>query len=125
MRFSVILATVMAGLVMTASAQKVQKTKPTHSADKDSKKSHVSVKEPANKNSSAQELRRVEQSGAKVSGSHREAGKAARTNAALLKAPKKESNPPIHFASSGSGKGNKSKSGDPFKGRIRHKGSHH
>ncbi len=124
------LALVLAGLTMTASAQKTQKpkAKPTHSEEKQSNKgSHATVKEPANHSSSATELRRVEQSSSKVSGTRKtESGKAARTNPAL-KPQKKETNPPIHFASSGggSGSGGKGKSGDPYKGRLRHKGSHH
>jgi hypothetical protein len=127
MRFSVILAVAMMGLNMTAAAQKFDKpkTKPSHSEEKESnKKSRTVAKEPANKNSSAQELRRVEQSGARSSAARKsETGKAARTNPAL-KAQKKESNPPIHFASSSGSKGGKRKAGDPYKGRLRHKGSH-
>ncbi len=129
MKFSAILALVMAGLMMTASAQKVQKpkTKPSHSAEKDSsKKSSHTVKEPASRNNAATELRRVEQSSAKVSAAKRtESNKAERTNSAL-RVKTKDSNPPIHLGSSGgSGKSSKGKSGDPLKGRLRHKGSHH
>ena len=127
MRFSVVLALAMTGLTMTSAAQKVDKpkTKPSHSEEKadSKKKSRVVAKEPANKNSSAQELRRVEQSSARTSGKKSETGKAARTNPAL-KAQKKESNPPIQFASSSGSKGGKRKAGDPYKGRLRHKGSH-
>ena len=124
MRFTVVLALAMAGLTMTAAAQKTQKTKPSHDIEKDSKKgSHVVVKDSA-KSSTSQELRRVEQSGSKVAGSRRaESAKANR--APVLKAEKKESNPPIHFGSSGGGKGGKGKAGDPYKGRLRHKGSRH
>ena len=129
MKFSAVLALALAGLTITASAQKLQKpkAKPAHSEEKESKKGgHAVVKEPANRNNTAQELRRVEQSSAKASASKKsESSKAARTNPAL-KAQRKESNPPIHFASSGSsGKGGKSKAGDPYKGRLRHKGSRH
>jgi hypothetical protein len=128
MRFSLVLALALAGLTITATAQKHQrpKAKPSHSEEKQSGKSGArAAKEPSPRSSSAQELRRVEQSGVRVSASRKaESGKAARTNPAL-KGQKKEENPPIHFASSASGKGSKSKGGDPLKGRLRHKGSHH
>ena len=126
MKFSVALALALAGLTMTASAQK-PKTKPAHSAEKESskKRSHATVKEPANHSSATQELRRAELSGGKASSVKKsESGKAARKNLAM-KPEKKEKNPPIHFASAGSsGKGGKNKAGDPYKGRMRHKGSH-
>jgi hypothetical protein len=126
MKFSVVLALVLAGLTMTASAQK-PKTKPAHSEEKESSKkgSHSAVKVPANHSSAAQELRRVEGSGGKASSVKKsESGKAARKNPAL-KPEKKEKNPPIHFASAGSSsKSGKNKAGDPYKGRMRHKGSH-
>ncbi len=134
MRFSLVLALALAGLTMTAAAQKHQKpkAKPSYTEEKRSGKSQTrAIKKPATHGSTAQELRRVEQSSAKVSASRKaESGKAARTSPALkgqkLKGQKKEANPPIHFASSGSsGKGSKSKGGDPTKGRLRHKGSHH
>ncbi|HWZ81690.1 MAG TPA: hypothetical protein VNW47_03650 [Terriglobales bacterium] len=128
MRFSVVLALAMAGLTMTAAAQKFDKptrTKPSHHEEKEgNKKSRAVAKEPANKNSPAQELRRAEQSSARSSVKKSGTGKAARTNPAL-KAQKKESNPPIHFASTSGSKGDgKRKAGDPYKGRLRHKGSH-
>jgi hypothetical protein len=129
MKFSVILALTMAGLTMTAAAQKFDKptrTKPSHREEKASnKQSRAVAKEPANKNSPAQELRRAEESSARSSAKKSGPGKAARMNPALKAAQKKESNPPIHFAStSGSKGGGKRKAGDPYKGRLRHKGSH-
>ena len=129
MKSSVILVLAIAGLTMTASAQKLQKpkTKPSHSAEKDSsKKSSHTVKEPVSRTNAATELRRVEQSSAKVSASRKaESNKAAHTDPAL-RVKTKDSNPSIHLAGpGGSGKGSKGKSGDPLKGRLRHKGSHH
>jgi len=115
---------------MTATAQKHQKgkAKPSYNVEKQSSKGGSrAVKEPSTRSSSAaQELRRVEQSSARTSASHKAgSGKATRTSTAL-KGQKKEANPPIHFASSGSvGHGSKSKGGDELKGRIRHKGSRH
>jgi hypothetical protein len=128
MRFSLVLALALAGLAITATAQKHQrpKAKPSYNEEKSSKGGARAVKEPATRSSAAQELRRVEQSSARASTSRKaESGKAARTNAAL-KGQKKEVNPPIHFGSSGgSGKGSKGKGGDELRGRLRHKGSHH
>jgi len=127
MRFSVVLALALAGLTMTAAAQKPQRTrtKPSHREEKDSRKSHVTAKESSSeKSGGAQELRKLEQSSARLSSARKTEGK-ARTNQALK--PRKESNPPIHFASAGPGKGGggKGKGGDPYKGRMRHKGSRH
>ena len=129
MRFSLVLALALAILTITATAQKHQKpkAKPTYNLEKQSSKGGArAVKEPTARTSSAQELRRVEQSGARATASKKaESSKAARTNAAL-KGQKKEENPPIRFASSGgAGHGSKGKGGDQLKGRLRHKGSRH
>ena len=130
MRFSLVIALALAGLTMTATAEKHRrpKAKPSYSEEnKGNKGGARAIKEPAARSSSAQELRRVEQSGARASASRKaESGKAARTSAAALKGQKGKENPPIHFASpGGSAKGSKSKGGDPYKGRLRHKGSRH
>jgi hypothetical protein len=76
--------------------------------------------------SAAQELRRVEQSSAKVSASRKaNSDKAARTGP-MVKGQKNEANPPIRFsAAGGSGHGGKGKQGNSGKSRLRHKGSHH
>ena len=128
MRFSVVLVCALAGLTMTATAQKHQrtKTKPSYNEEKGGKGGARAVKEPGARSSTATELRRVEQSGARASASRKgESGKAAHTNPAL-KGQKKEANPPIHFGSSGgAGQGGNSKGGDQLKGRLRHKGSRH
>jgi hypothetical protein len=129
MRFSLVLALALASLTIPAIAQKHQKpkAKPSYNEEKQNGKGGArAVKEPTSRSSSAQELRRVEQSGARATASKKtESGKAARTNAAL-KGQKKDENPPIRFASSGgSGHGSKGKTGDQLKGRMRHKGSHH
>ena len=128
MRFSLVLALALVGLTMTATAQKHQKpkTKPSYSEEKSGKGSARAVKEPGTHSSTATELRRVEQSGARASASRKgESSKEARTNLAV-KGQKKEANPPIHFGSSGgTGHGSKSKGGDELKGRLRHKGSRH
>ena len=127
MKFAAVLVLALAGLTMTAYAQKPQKvkTKPSHSEEKESSKKDHAVKEPVNRTSAATELKKVEQSGSKLSVRKTDSPKAARVNPAL-KAEHKESNPPIHFASSGgSGRGSKGKAGDPYKGRLRHKGSRH
>ena len=126
MKFSVVLALVIAGLTITSSAQKLQKPKgkPSHSEERESNKKGVRTgKDPAaSRTSAAQELRRVEQSSTKVSAARKtESAKTAHSNP-VLKAQKKDGNPPIHFsANGGSGKSN-GKSGDALKGRLRHKG---
>ena len=112
---------------MAASAQKPQKprTKAAPSEEKAShnKKSGYIGKEPGGaKNSAAQELHRVEQSSAKVSSAHKaESAKQVRNNP-VLKAQKKDGNPPIHFSSTGGSGKSSGKSGDALKGRLRHKG---
>lgn len=126
MKFSVVLALVLMGSNITASAQKLEKPKgkSVHSKEKESKSTGRAIKEPANRNSASQELRRIEQSSAKGAGSKQMvSGKAAHTKP-LLKA-KKEVNPPIRFGSGGSaGKGAKgSKAADPYKGRLKQKGN--
>ena len=129
MRFSLVLALAVAVLTVTAMAEKHSKPKAKSSYSEENKGSKGSarpIKEPSVRSSSAQELRRVEQSTARASASRKtESAKTART-ATVLKGQKGEGNPPIHFASGGSsGKGSKSKTGDPYKGRLRHKGSRH
>jgi hypothetical protein len=125
MRFSVVLALTLAALTMAASAQKHQKpkTKPTYTEEKQAKGASRAVKAPAEHSSTAQELRRVEQSGAKASATHK-GGNQAHLPPALKE--KKETNPPISVSgASHPGHANKgSKKSDPYKGRLRHKGSH-
>ena len=125
MRFSLVLCLLLAALVMNASAQKHQKpkAKPSYSEEKDAKSPARAVRPPSNHSSSQQELHRLEQSSAKTP--NRTQGKAARTGP-VLKSEKQERNPPIQFASTGSGsKGSKGKQGgNETKGRLRHKGSH-
>ncbi len=125
MRFLLVLALALAGLTMTAAAQKHQKpkTKPSYNEEKSGKGSTRAVKEPGTHSSTATELRRVEQSGARASASRKAENSKARTNAAL-KGEKKEANPPIQ-SSGGSAHGAKGKGGDQLKGRLRHKGSRH
>lgn len=130
MRFWLVLALGLAVLTSSATAQKHQKpkAKPSYSEEKQAKSGARTAKAPVSHNTSAaQELHRVEQSTAKASASRRSAGNQAHM-APVLKAQKKDVNPPIH-ATGGSGGGHGSKSskggGDPNKGRLRHKGSHH
>ena len=127
MKRSVLLAGLMvAGMTLGASAEKQHqpKAKPTYS---DEKSKSRPVKAPtATRSYSAQELRKIEQSGARVSAPRRsEEGRSRRTAGA--KPLKQEANPPIRFASSGNsggGKGKNSQAANAYKGRLRHKGSH-
>ncbi len=130
MRFALVLASALAGLTMTAEAQKQQKpkAKPSHTSEKEVKGGGGrTAKAPAMRDSAAQDLRRVEQSSAKASASHKTQSAKAAGTAPLLKGEKSEKNPPINVAGGGGGRhGSKSsKSGDSTKGRLRHKGSHH
>jgi hypothetical protein len=129
MKFSAVVVLAVAGLTMTAFAQRLEKprAKTSHSAQKEgNKKANRAVKEPPIRNTAAQDLRRVEQSSAKVSGSKKaQSNKVPRTSPAL-KVKTKDSNPPIRFASSGvSGKGGRGKPVNSLKGRLKHKGSNH
>jgi hypothetical protein len=120
-------ALAVAGLTLLSSAQKLQKpkAKPSHNEERESSKKTARTgtgKEPTSRTSASQELRRVEQSSAKVSPARKaESTKAARSNPAL-KTQKKDGNPPIHFASSGHSGKSGGKSGDELKGRLRQKG---
>jgi hypothetical protein len=124
MRFSVVLALAIAGLTIISPAQKVQKPKgkPSYSEEKENSKkgTHVAKDSGAGRTSAASELRRVEQSSAKASGRRTDSSKAARNNP-VLKAQRKEGNPPIHFSSTGGSGKTSGKSGDALKGRLRHK----
>ena len=125
MKFTLILALAMAGLAMTASAQKMQKPKgkPSYSEERQSNKKGVRgpVEGGAARTSAAQELRLVEQSSAKVSG--RQTGSAKPVHATpALKEQKKDGNPPIRFSAGGGGSKSSGKSADGLKGRLRQKG---
>lgn len=112
-------------LAIPAAAEKSQKQKqkPSYSEEKGTKGSAHTMRPPSNRNSSAQELRKLEQSSAKTAGSRK--GDKAPRSGAVLKAEKEERNPPIQFSSAGGGsKGAKGKSANSYKGRLRHKGSH-
>ncbi len=126
MRFSVLLALAVAGMTITSPAQNQQKVKTpsSHSEEKDNAKSTARAprKEEAGRNSASKELRKVEQSSAKVSS--RKSTKAVRTprNTAFVKSEKKDRNTPIHFGASGGGHKSSGKSKDALKGRMKHKG---
>jgi len=127
MRFALTMALMAACLVVGAEAQKQQKpkSKPTYTTDKSSKGSSRSVRLSSGHNNSAQELHRLEQSSAKTSAARRGSSDRAPRTGAVVRAEKQERNPPIHFASGQESKGGKGKKGgDPYKGRLRHKGSH-
>jgi len=126
MRFWLSLILALAWVTIPATAQKPQKpkAKPTHSEEKESKGSAKTVKPPTNRNSSSQELRKIEQSSAKTPGARK--GDSSKAPRPVVKAEKQERNPSIQFSSGGGGgKGSKGKGSDPYKGRLRHKGSHH
>lgn len=106
-----------------AEKQRQPKAKPSYSEERS--KANRPMKAPAaGRSSSAQELHKIEQSGARVSVARKaEEGKSRRSAGA--KPLKQDGNPPIHFASSGSsgGKGKSGQAANSYKGRLRHKGS--
>lgn len=122
MRFTVILVLAMAGLAITASAQKTQKQKASYSEERqgNNKKSVRTPVEGGARNSTAQELRLAEQSSAKVSS--RQTGSAKPVRMPVLKEDKKDGNPPIRFSAGGGGSKSNGKSADGLKGRLRQKG---
>jgi hypothetical protein len=127
MRLWMAVTLAMASLTIAAVAQKNEKpkAKPTYSEEKGAKGSSRAVKQPSSRNASEQELRRVEQSSARTLASRKAEGNKAPRTGAVLKAEKQGKNQPIHFSSTGSSRGAKgSKSGNEYKGRLRHKGSH-
>ncbi len=127
MRLWLAVVLAMASLTITAMAQKHEKpkAKPSYSDEKEGKGSSRAMKQPSSRNTSGQELRRLEQSSAKTLASRKTQGNKAPRTGAVLKAEKQEKNQPIHFSSTGSRRGGKgSKSANEFKGRLRQKGSH-
>jgi Tfp pilus assembly protein FimV len=127
MRFSLFLALVMASLSLAVSAQTYHKpkAKPVH-REQEAKKAAPTVKEPKlQQDSAAQQLRRTEQSSAKVAASKKGQPKAGK--AGLMKTQHEKPNPPIRFSSAkGGGAGLNAKGGNEYKGRLRQKGgSHH
>ena len=126
MRFSLFLALALASSSLTAAAQTNHKpkTKPAH-RQQETKKAGAGKEEKAPENSAAQQLRRTEQSGAKMGASKKGQQKAPK--AGLMKTQREKPNPPIRFSSAkGAGTGLNSKGGNAYKGRLRQKGgSHH
>jgi len=114
-------------LSVAASGQahpKTLKTKPVH-PQKENKKPAPIVKEPkAQQDSAAAQLRRTEQSSAKIAGGKK--GQAKPAKAGLAKTQREKPNPPIRFSAKGGGAGPNAKGGNELKGRLKQKGgSHH
>lgn len=128
MRFSLVLALALAGWTMTAWAQQHNKlkVKPSHTnIEEKGKSAKPAVKTPAANASAAQELRHLEQESAKGPASR---GAATRKQAhPVLKPEKEEKTPPIRFSAAGGGghAGTNKQGANPYKGRLRQKGSHH
>jgi len=127
MRFSFVVAVVVAGISVSGWAQKSDtfKVKPTQ--EKPAKSSApvgktTPVVTPAAANAKA--LQNAEHQGVKGGVSSRSAGRNA---APALKPIKDKPNPPINFNSAGSGKsaGVNTASANPYKGRLKQKGSGH
>src|SRR5262249_13006020 len=99
------------------------RVKPTYTSDKPAKSTgggRAVTPNDRSSSSSAQELRRIEQSSAKVQGSGKTG--VAKTNVApALKADKGGTNPPIRLSGGVKGNGPRGKTADPAKGRLRQK----
>jgi hypothetical protein len=126
MRFSLVLALALAASTMTAWAQEHHKpkAKPSHT-NKEVKGKSVkpAVKTPTHV-SAAQELNRVEQESARASAS-RKAGTRKQHMAPVLKPDKEKKTPPIRVSTGGGHAGTSKQGANPYKGRLRQKGSHH
>lgn len=126
MKYSWSVALILA-LSVAASAQahpKTFKTKPAHQ-QKENKKPAPAIKEPkAQQDSAAAQLRRTEQSSAKIAAAKKGQPKAGK--AGLMKTQREKPNPPIRFSAKGGGAGLNAKGGNELKGRLKQKGgSHH
>ena len=125
MKFSLFLALVLAGSGLTVSAQeyRVAKTKPFHTKATKAKSTAVTVKTPNPSASTAQQLHQIEQQNKRATGAQKPAARQAKV--ATVKAGERP-NPPIRFGGAGGGHGNMTNQGaNPYKGRLRQKGSHH
>jgi hypothetical protein len=125
MRHWLILGFVLAVLTATCSAQTsaTPRVKRSQADRKHSAKSVVVGKTPPPSSSQA-DLRRLEQQSAKVSASPR----VKRTPGALLKTEKQKPAPPIRVSGAGNGAkgpGTTNQGKNPYKGRLRQKGSRH
>jgi hypothetical protein len=117
---SILVLALVAGISIGANAYQKPRVKPTYTSDKPTKNTggRASVTASQRSSSSAQELKRVEQSSARNSGAAK-SGKA--TAGPALKADKSGTNPPIRLSGNGKSKGPRGKTADPSKGRLRQK----
>jgi hypothetical protein len=117
---SILVLALMACVSVGANAYQKPRVKPTYTSDKPNKSSggRASVTPSQRSSSSAQELKRVEQSSARNNG----AAKSGKANAGpVLKADKSGTNPPIRLSGNGKSNGPRGKTADPSKGRLRQK----
>jgi hypothetical protein len=120
---------ILVGVTLAAAQQpqyKKPKAKPYHSESKHSEQSQgkgsVSDKKLTPHSSNSQELRHVEQQTAKTAKSSNAEKRRARS--ARVVKTQHEKNPPIHFSSAGGTKtGTTNQGKNPYKGRVRQKGS--
>ncbi len=124
MRSFTIFAFILAGLTLAASAQvyKTPKTKPYHSESEEKQSSSAApAKKAAPQTSNSVELRRLEAQTAKAASGR--AAKQARS-ARVVKTEHDKPNRPIHFSSAtGAHAGLTDQGKNPYKGRVRQKGS--
>ena len=125
MRHLLILGFALAVLAANSSAQDAQpRVKHFHDQTK-STKSGVAVGKTATSATPQANLRRLEQHATTLPTPHRVRRTPAR--ASSLKAEKEKPTPPIHFSGSNAAKGpgTTNQGTNPYRGRLRQKGSHH
>lgn len=126
MRSLSLLALILAGLTLAASAQdyKVPKAKPYHSESMEKQsKTGGTNKQLTPQTANSVELRRLEAQTAKATGSNQAAKQRARS-ARVVKTEHEKANAPIHFSSAAGTKSGMNNQGkNPYKGRLRQKGS--
>jgi len=126
MRFLSLFALFLASLTLAASAQdyKTPKAKPYNSVSKEKQtKTGGTDKQLKPQTANSVELRRLEAQTAKASASNKGAKPQART-ARVAKTERDKPNPPIRFSSAtGTHAGMTDQGKNPYKGRVRQKGS--
>jgi len=122
MRLPLILTLALAAATaVPANAYQKPRVKPQYSSEKPTRSNgggRVATSDRST-SSTAQELRRVEQSSAKVNGAGKNGEK--KVSSPALKPDKGGTNPPIRLSGNGKGNGPRGKTADPSKGRLRQK----
>jgi len=121
------MALVVAALSGTAAPQEYRKlkVKPSHANAEKEKKGGEPVKMGTSKAPASQELLRVEKESSRTAVAQKAAARRQARVTPAMKPQKEPKNPTIHFSSTaGGGRGGANKkNSNPYKGRVRQKGS--